>query len=375
MTTDGEELVAELLTGVVTSLDVPEHIVEATHDLYRDVAAWLNDDLEEGEWDFYIQGSARLGTIVLPAPGDEHDIDAVASRSIPRENVTKKELKSSVGKALTRYTAVSRPGIIRPTGLVEGRRCWTLEFDLPLHMDVLPAVPDEERPPTGILLTDSNGFRWLHSDPIAYADWFFAQQENLVLVEKASFAKRAQVNVGDVPEWRIRTQLQRVVQVLKAHRNIYFSDELSLRPASILVTTLAAQAYRVSATLFSAVIGTAEHLSDFIDRDGLSYQVLNPVQPLENFADRWTTTDARLFSKWIDQLRRDLEEVASTAGGLHSAAARMAKSFGESAVDRTIRELGQSAANRRTAGSLAVGTAGALGATQGLRVRDHTFHN
>ena len=36
------------------------------------------------------------------------------------------------------------------------RRCWTLGYpDHGFHLDVLPAIPDAELPPTGILLTDA----------------------------------------------------------------------------------------------------------------------------------------------------------------------------------------------------------------------------
>ena len=42
------------------------------------------------------------------------------------------------------------------------------------HMDVLPAIPDPDGRASGILLTDRDFHEWLHSDPIAYTNWFKA---------------------------------------------------------------------------------------------------------------------------------------------------------------------------------------------------------
>lgn len=72
MNTDGEELIADLLDGIVDSLDVPDEMLERTQNLYDDVGEFMRDDLpDDSMWSFRPQGSANLGTIVLPAPGDE----------------------------------------------------------------------------------------------------------------------------------------------------------------------------------------------------------------------------------------------------------------------------------------------------------------
>jgi hypothetical protein len=52
-----------------------------------------------------------------------------------------------------------------------------------------------------------------------------------------------QMDVEEVPDWYVKTTLQRTVQALKRHRNIYFVDGPENRPASIIITTLAARAY------------------------------------------------------------------------------------------------------------------------------------
>jgi hypothetical protein len=39
----------------------------------------------------------------------------------------------------------------------------------------------------------------------------------------------------------------------------------------------------------------------FVIFDGSRYSIKNPVNPLEDFADRWSPTDAEHFFKWLKQ--------------------------------------------------------------------------
>ncbi len=376
MNTDGEELIADLLDGIVDSLDVPDEMLERTQNLYDDVGEFMRDDLpDDSMWSFRPQGSANLGTIVLPAPGDEFDIDSVATWHVREESITKTDLKSTIGNVLRRYQAAARnPDVPKPTNLDEGRRCWTLEFAEAFHMDVLPSVPDEENPPTGILLTDKTLQNWLFSDPEAYAIWFHAQNQTLLYEGKGVFAKRAQVDISEVPNWQVRTMLQRVVQVLKAHRNCYFADDLDARPASILVTTLATLAFVNAPTLFASVMETAQHLGDHVERDGGRYFVLNPVQEKENFADRWTMADAARFSKWVDALRSNLESALGVRSGLPGVVESFSAAFNKQAVIKSAKRVGADITGTRWRGGLLIGASGVVGAGTGITSRDHTFH-
>jgi hypothetical protein len=57
-------------------------------------------------------------------------------------------------------------------------------------------------------------------------------------------AEALKANIEDVPEWRVKTPLQRAVQLLKRHRDVYFAGDYENRPISIIITTLAAHAYK-----------------------------------------------------------------------------------------------------------------------------------
>ena len=118
-------------------------------------------------------------------------------------------------------------------------------------MDVLPALPDVEAQPNGILLTDRELVRWQPSNPVDFADWFYAQMAREYREAREVLAK--QMDVEDVPAWYVKTTLQRTVQALKRHRDLYFADAPEDRPASIIITTLAARAYPGAGSLYEVL--------------------------------------------------------------------------------------------------------------------------
>jgi hypothetical protein len=129
----------------------------------------------------------------------------------------------------------------------------------------------------------------------------------------------AYASVEAVPDQDIRTPLQRAIQVLKRHRDIRFQDPefAGNRPISILLTTLAAQAYRDETDIYSALEGIVSRIESFdssriILLQGRIWRVPNPVNPNENFTDRWNESGsnrAEAFFQWIKWLRQDLNEI------------------------------------------------------------------
>ena len=168
------ELLDFLLDGTAATLDIPELLHDRAVAEYGSIARFLADKcLAPGNIQIYPQGSFRLGTVVLPtAFGDQYDIDLVFLRAIPKDSTTQAELKRVAGELLAEYVK-SQEGNPDCPKLIERGRCWTLEYaSLKFHLDILPTVPDDELPPSGELLTDRDLFRWQHSNPIGYANWF-----------------------------------------------------------------------------------------------------------------------------------------------------------------------------------------------------------
>lgn len=366
------EMLSMLLDGAVDVLDISEDLREAAVGAYEEVGAWLAEHGNPG-CRIYPQGSFLLGTVVRPAtPRGEYDIDLVIWLLLARESITQNELKERIGGLLADYRKwkADQGHADGPDSLESRRRCWTLGYQ-GFHLDVLPVIPDDEHPPTGILLTDENLFKWQHSDPIAYAAWFKARSETTrQLVEKRH------ASVADVPTWRTRTPLQRVVQVLKWHCMITFAGDLDNRPPSILLTTLAGRAYDGESDLFTAVRIVLDNLTRFVERRGDEWWVPNPAHEEENFTDKWNDYPERrkAFYRWYDQITTTMNDLAGMEGkGLDTVYSRLIETFDREPVTRSYqRYTAEMNKNQLRMGATGLLTASA--SSTGRRVREHTFY-
>jgi hypothetical protein len=316
------------LEDTAAALDIPEEMAEEAILEYEKVGVWLGEedsDLHDDEPQIFAQGSFRLGTAVRPIQaGAEFDIDLVCRLALHKEQITQKELKRRIGSRLKEHEELAAQ-------LKERRRCWTLTYPKKFHLDVLPAIPDSEVGSDTILLTDKDLIRWQHSNPIGYADWFFDRMRQVLQERRAIFAKAAGVEVEDVPIWRVRTPLQRAVQLLKRHRDIRFKADDECRPVSIIITTLAALSYQQQRDVYSTLLNVIRLMPTRIEKRNGKWLVFNPTHPDENFADKWNENPERAdaFFRWLRLAEQDLRTaVPLTESG---AAITIAKNFGAGA--------------------------------------------
>lgn len=292
-----------LLQNLAEGLDIPDHLYEDATLKYEDVSEFLaaeDSELRAYTPEIFPQGSFRLGTVVKPLTrADEYDIDLVCHLHLKKESITQKDLKEMVGRRLKKREDLEK--ILEPS-----RRCWTLSFPKQFHMDVLPAIPNIVNPPSGILLTDTELKLWQSSDPISYAEWFKSRMKTILLEQRAILAKSLEANIEDIPEWRIRTPLQRAVQLLKRHRDKYFQGKEN-KPTSIIITTLSARSYEGQANIVDALTTIAMKMPSFIERRNDKWWIPNPVDANENFADKWNEKPERkeAFIKWLEQVQMD----------------------------------------------------------------------
>lgn len=329
-----QEALSEILQGVTESLDIPDHLHLAAVEKYERVGQWLAEagsDLREFSPTIYPQGSFRLGTVVKPmGRNGAYDIDLVCLLGIKKTATTQRELKAMVGRRLrlsAEFAAL----------LAECRRCWTLDWSSQFHMDILPAIPNVEALPDGILLTDTDLHLWQKSNPITFSEWFRERMRVRLLEKRAALAKSLGASIEDVPEWRVRTPLQRVVQILKRHRDLSFLGKDNQRPVSIIITTLAAQAYQNQADLVDSLVSIVERMPAYITRLHGRYVVANPVEPDENFADKWNEDPERrdAFFAWMTSLQADIGGLARTE--LKKSIPILERSFGRTVTGDAVK--------------------------------------
>jgi len=334
-------LFSTLLDSLAEVLDIPDHLHEEAVEKYTDLGQWLEDedaDLKRRPPEIYPQGSFRLGTMIRPlSDQDEYDIDLVYKRDLQKQSTTQAELKQEAGANLANYVEEkSRQNGDRPR-LSEKCRCWTLTYPDRFHMDVLPAIPDGDGNTNDILITDRELTRWQHSDPIDYAEWFKSRMAIRFNEKRIVMAQSIRASVETVPEWRVKTPLQRAIQILKRHRDVRFADDCDDRPASIIIATLAARAYDNEADVHEALTKLVREMPKHIQKRSGLYWIPNPVNPQENFADRWVERPQRAekFLLWLKAVDADLAG-ALAKGELATFSERLAASFGAGAVNEAL---------------------------------------
>lgn len=312
-------------------IEIPQHYYKLACKRYESLADWFHR--EEGSIAGFNpgvspQGSFRLGTVIRPlTPDEEYDLDlVVVLRTLAKADLSQAALKELVGEEVRGYAKAN--GIKTP--VTEKKRSWRLDYadEVCFHMDILPAVPDDEafvrslirlgvpeRQATHALaITDLRdpGYQvvsedWPRSNPKGYALWFegrmelIARRQRMALVEKRLYA-----SVDEVPVFALKTPLQRAIQILKRHRDVMFRGKPTLKPISMIISTLSAMAYGGETDLYSAITNILRGMPELI-RPACP-RVPNPVNPAEDFADKWQT-DPRLeqcFWDWHTQASADL---------------------------------------------------------------------
>ena len=296
-----------LLAGV-QSLDITEEERAKVVSRYNLLGYVLSDYWRDspGANRVFPQGSFLIGTVTRSVGADDIDIDIVVMRDLQRTSTSQADLKADVGCGLRLFCQHSDSG--RPT-LGESSRCWTLNYP-GMHVDVLPAISDgafDLRRSPSVLITDETVTQWLPSNPIGYAGWFHARARASHDVVHQIDAKG--VDVTGVPIRTPKTALHRTVQVMKRHRDIFFTDRLDMRPSSIVLTTLAALAYSGERSVSDALRRIAGHLTEGLGFKDGEWHLPNPAMPDENFVDSWAseTWRAGQFHAWLQAFQRDVQ--------------------------------------------------------------------
>lgn len=358
------------IEGLARALEVPQSRYESVDRSYKSVCSWLE---REGSRfagraiDVYTQGSFRLGTAIRPVDGDEHyDLDIVCEFGRERQEGTQKNLSDDIGHELKLYA--ERHGMEEPS---PWRRCWTLNYadDAQFHMDVLPSLPDGPRQrelrkaiamgldhvDKSVSITDADhpSYRlisdeWPSSNPNGYADWFHDRMKVVFeALRKSIMLVEAKADVADIPSFRVKTPLQSAIQILKRHRDLQFAETPEVKPASIVLTTLAAHAYQQESTVSGALFSILERMDAFIELRGDEYWIANPSDRRENFADHWSDDPIRReqFYAWLALAREDFAKAArlsEPAALVEALAPRMGRGLVDSIVNR--RASGQNGA-------------------------------
>ena len=371
-----------ILQKLLEQIELPDVAYERADGRYNDIGEWLHRSDSECvvfEPHVFSQGSFRLGTAIKPDVDEQYDLDIGCSlrSGLTKQNITQHDLKALVGRELESYrNARNIKG-----ELDERNRCWRLDYadNLSFHMDIVPSIPESDNrkeelksrmveaslldkelaanvSALAVSITDKSDKGtyevitedWRTSNTEGYAKWF----ESRMRTAQAYITEReiiCKASIDKLPYHQWKTPLQQAIQLFKRHRDTIFSgDREDRKPISVIITTLAARAYKGESDLASAITNILATMDQYVNP--ITPRVPNPVNPDEDFADKWYSDEhAHLdlennFRLWLYQARADFEALCSQADsqriveasqsglGLHLDKSAIEKALGMSAA-------------------------------------------
>lgn len=341
------------ILSIIRGLDISPAMYSNAVEKYQALGEFLNDHGLRAE--IYPQGSFAFGTVVRPSakdPSASYDLDFICQVAGSRDEYTAYELRSKVESALKSDKAYA-------DRLKVYDECFTIEYadigEIGFSIDIVPATdgsdkikerlmsksPSPDLIPTSIAIPMCRTNQWITNNPKGFRRWF--DEINKPFLASAKLAERQLIfennrtiyaSVEEIPMELERSALQRVIQILKCHRNTYYASITGgddIKPISAIINVAAAKIadhYNPNCTVFEllehvltelAIYADHQHLTTeyfakihgnrtVFSRPGGKWYIQNPANSEDNLADQWNS-DSRIpekFFQWIDVAKRDL---------------------------------------------------------------------
>lgn len=308
--------------------------IEGRYATLQEILAASSHPLLQGAHVF-VQGSIELRTTIKPASGATGamgTVDADAVVWLPNA------ADASAADVLRVIEDRFRAGTRVDSPIVQLRRGIRIEYadETPgFHIDVTPArcAPGNlDCNGVGALEVPDRHLGWKASSPRDYSDWLQFVSMTRIAVEGLDLlksrgvvlAEATQDPMPDYDEYVDGNPLRAAVKLLKRHRDVWAirnrrEDE---RPISAIITTLATRSYEEMASRgetaslrpIEIILKLVAGMNRFIEINPRSgYQVLNPTNPGENFAEKWNRPGEEgvsyrtAFDDWHVQAVADLK--------------------------------------------------------------------
>lgn len=280
-----------------------------------------------------------LGTTVKPIEGP-HDLDFVLELSLAHYQVDPMNLIDCL------YQFLKAHGVYGSMASLKNR-CVRIEYANDFYMDILPACQSSSGNGTCVKVPDRARRGWCDSNPKGYISWFEGRA-------RAVFVGRMLDKAEPIPAQEavaVKKPLPLSVQLLKRWRDQRY-DDVELAPISIVLTTLAAHAYRGERSVsraMSSILGGIIQLIDSAHSDHRRVQILNPSNPAEDLSEKWDGNPAvyQAFEKGIRDFNRRWSQLISRGRDVN---ADLEALFGEPVKAALVKRAKRLQAVRATGG-------------------------
>lgn len=330
-------------------LDLSPTMEKNARDKYQALAKYLESKGLDS--DFYPQGSFLIGTTIKPyKDGKDHDydLDILSILKRKKEETQPYNVKIDVGDC------IKESGIYSEKLEKEDKNCWTLKYaeisdGVGFSLDVVPSVDESSNIKNEIILsgvdylkaektvaiTEKKGnlsYEWKTSNPLGFGDWFLeisnkhltSDMKNKQFASLPIEIRMEFASIENIPVYYYRSNLQRAVQFMKRHRDIYYdrSKKGNDKPSSILITALIAdcvkdQYFLSVSEIINRFIEGWKQKTISIMKNG---KILNPVDLRENLIGSYNYSRLNTMDKWIASLSEllNIDDEMSLKRNLHN---------------------------------------------------------
>lgn len=365
-------LLDDLLNRIGEKLQLNHTRTEKAEQSYKAVSEWLKKDevfFSKYDMNIYPQGSYRLGTSVKPKSKEEYDLDFVLEVDYDYKIINPEELLNHLERRL-KESEVYKDKIERK------KRCIGINYENDFHLDVIPALPRDYFKGDNLKISDRKLAAWLDSNPKGYIKWFESKYiSQKIILEKA-------LDIEELPSkvpYSFIQPLQRIVQLVKRHRDIFFEKQKDNSPRSVVLTTLAAEYYNAWESESEAMLNVLENIKKEIDTNPYGKIVIvNPSDPNEKFSDLWDDKPHlyTYFKHFINTFYTNLKQLTQTQG-IDKIGKQLETMFGESISREVITEQTEYIDDLRKSGKLGMNVLGTLTSSnlsKTISVQRNTFY-
>lgn len=365
-------LLDDLLNRIGEKLQLNQSRRDKAEQCYKTVSDWLlKDNIFFGKYNIniYPQGSYRLGTTNRPKGKTEYDLDFVLE-------VDYNYLRLNPEDLLTHLERRLKESDIYESKIERKKRCIGINYEGDFHLDIIPALPTYYFKGKNIKISDRKLNAWLDSCPKGYIRWF----ESKYIAQKLLLEKALEIEqLPSKMPYEFIQPLQRIVQLMKRHRDIAFDGREEYAPRSIILTTLAGEYYNSWESESEALLNVLYSIKQNIDSNPYGkIMIVNPSNPNEKFSDLWDDKPylytgfkdfvSSFFSQW---------KKLSESEGIDKIGKQLEIMFGEKISREVIEEQTEYYDVLRKSGKLSMndlGTLGILTASRSILVQKNTFY-
>lgn len=310
-----EQKLGMIFNELAEGLNITKTMLEKAETAYHALGEYIKGANDQWDAVVYPQGSFQLGTVIKPVNDEEqYDVDLVVLVKSPHYDA--RALREEVYRILEAHG--------RYQGKIENKKpCIRIQYSdsSQFHMDIASAQEIRSTFDESIDIARFNGeniYFYEISNPKGYIEWFKRTMKYEKL-EKSyrAMMEQAHTEVEELKLSRMRTPLQKAVQILKRHRDIFFAnrDDVDDKPSSIIITTLCAMVYEDTYGSFEkdnvylTVKSMLEKFPEYVRKNSQGeYYLQNPSNIRENFLKKWNSNEKLVtaFKEWIDKARTDI---------------------------------------------------------------------